>query len=99
MKIIVHNDSIDNIRTIIEAPGDSGGIQKEAYMLGVPCITLRGNTEWIETLEGGRNILTGADKSKIIEGAQKSIPICIQQNIFSGKSASKKILDILDHNE
>jgi len=78
---------------------DSGGIQKEAYMLGVPCVTLRENTEWVETLEGGRNILTGADKSKIIEGAQKSIPICIQQNIFSGKSASKKILDILNHDE
>ncbi|WFN37409.1 UDP-N-acetyl glucosamine 2-epimerase [Methanomicrobium antiquum] len=46
---------------------DSGGIQKEAYILNIPCITLRENTEWVETLQGGRNILTGADREKIVQ--------------------------------
>jgi len=49
---------------------DSGGMQKEAYWLKVPCITLRDETEWIETVELGWNILTGADRDRIVETAR-----------------------------
>lgn len=53
---------------------DSGGIQKEAYWLGVPCITLREDTEWVETVESGWNRLVGTNPEHIVETVKTAGP-------------------------
>ena len=68
---------VDFIKLMLNAQKvitDSGGIQKESYLLGVPCITIRNNTEWVETLEDGWNILTGTDPDKIVTAIVEAWP-------------------------
>jgi len=62
---------------------DSGGVQKEAFWLGVPCITLREETEWAETVECGWNRLAGADTRRIINAVHEALGP--QQSPSSGK--------------
>ena len=50
---------------------DSGGLQKEALFLETPCVTLREETEWPETIEAGGNVLTGSDRDKVIEAVDQ----------------------------
>jgi len=51
---------------------DSGGVQKEAFWLRVPCVTLREETEWIETVESGWNCLAGSDPARIISSVRQA---------------------------
>jgi UDP-GlcNAc3NAcA epimerase len=52
---------------------DSGGVQKEAFWLGVPCVTVRDETEWSESLDSGRNILAGADPDRIVTAVRSQL--------------------------
>jgi UDP-GlcNAc3NAcA epimerase len=76
---------------------DSGGMQKEAYFFGVPCITLRPETEWVETVESGWNVVAGADISAIVEGYHKAInsPPTNSPNLYGDGRASEKIVSRL----
>lgn len=67
---------------------DSGGVQKEAYLLGVPCITLRDETEWVETVEDGWNVLAGADRKKIVDLARNFEPPSPKRDVFGPGDAS-----------
>ncbi len=80
-----------NARKIIT---DSGGVQKEAYFMQVPCITMREQTEWIETLEGDANILVGTDPSKILTAVEKAVAP-IYRNLFGDGKASMHISDMI----
>ena len=83
----------ENARKILT---DSGGVQKEAYFLKVPCITLRERTEWIETIEDGWNILVGANKEKILKAIKKVEPNGKTYTYKFGEGkASEKIVKIL----
>ncbi len=74
---------------------DSGGVQKEAYFYQVPCITLRDETEWVETVQDGWNILVGADSARILEAIENFQPSQPQQNHYGDGHASQKIVEIL----
>ncbi len=71
---------------------DSGGLQKEAFFLSKPCLTLRDETEWIETLENGWNDIVGASTEKILLKINKPMPT-IKENPFGDGKAGEKILD------
>ena len=74
---------------------DSGGIQNEAYFLGVPCITLRDETEWVETVQEGRNVLTGANPKAIVEAVQNR-PKHHKIKIHRRGRVSKRISSIIN---
>lgn len=74
---------------------DSGGLQKEAYILGVPCITLRDETEWEETVQTGWNQLAGADTQQILDTLQTYQQPNEHLPLFGDGKAAWTIADIL----
>lgn len=75
---------------------DSGGVQKEAYFFGVPCITLREETEWVETVQGGWNQLVGANLDKIVSAVgDLQVPVD-RPPLFGDGRAAERIVTLLD---
>jgi UDP-N-acetylglucosamine 2-epimerase (non-hydrolysing) len=101
VKIIKQIGHIDFIRLIKDASKvitDSGGVQREAYLLCVPCITIRKNTEWVETVKAGWNILTDTVTEKIVRAARSWEPRGRTKPIFGDGTASAKMGKFIKRN-
>jgi UDP-N-acetylglucosamine 2-epimerase len=106
VKLIEPVSYLENISLIKNANlvmTDSGGVQKEAFWLKTPCITLRENTEWVETVQLGANYLLGSNTERIVKTAEEIIEneegLCKKleklPNPFGDGCASQKILKII----
>lgn len=74
---------------------DSGGVQKEAYFAGRPCLTLRDTTEWTETIDAGWNQLVGTDSDRIAAAMRDVRPGTDRPDLFGDGHASERIVDAL----
>ncbi len=74
---------------------DSGGVQKEAFFMKKPCITMRDETEWVETVENDWNRIVGTNKDKILDAILNFVPSKEQKVIFGDGKSSEKICDII----
>jgi UDP-N-acetylglucosamine 2-epimerase len=75
---------------------DSGGIQKEAYWLGVPCLTLRDETEWVETVDAGWNMTVGADAERILAAVSTWNPPAARPVLYGDSHAAARCIERME---
>ncbi len=99
LKLLPPVDYLDFLGLLMDAAKvvtDSGGVQKEAYFFGVPCVTLRDETEWIETVEDGWNALVGTETEDILHAIEHFNPTGTKSKSFGDGHAAERIAAIVD---
>lgn len=91
-------DMIELLKAASLVMTDSGGLQKEAYFFSNPCVTLRDETEWVELVNDGYNVLAGASKDAIIEAYHgiKDATLNFTKDLYGKGQAAKQIADVLE---
>src|SRR5207249_8640385 len=74
---------------------DSGGLQKEAYWYGVPCVTARPSTEWVDTVEAGANVLVDADPEALVEAVRAAAMPAERPALYGDGHASARVAQAL----
>ncbi len=75
---------------------DSGGLQKEAYWLGIPCVTLRDETEWVETVASGWNVIAGADRDVIADRIRSFDRPAVRRPLYGEGGAATRCVSLLE---
>jgi UDP-N-acetylglucosamine 2-epimerase len=98
LRIVPPLGYLDFLKLVMHARAvltDSGGVQKEAYLLGVPCVTLRENTEWTETVEAGWNTLVGLDRDGALAALARPRPAGNRPELYGGGHAAERVCSVL----
>jgi UDP-N-acetylglucosamine 2-epimerase (non-hydrolysing)/UDP-GlcNAc3NAcA epimerase len=82
---------LTNARAVLT---DSGGVQKEAYLAGVPCVTLRDTTEWVETVETGWNVLVDLDREAALAALARTPPAERPQLYGDGRAGERVVAEL-----
>jgi len=74
---------------------DSGGVQKEAYLAGVPCVTMRDTTEWVETVDTGWNVLVDLDRDAALAALGRTPP-AQRPELYGDGRAGERVVGAID---
>jgi UDP-N-acetylglucosamine 2-epimerase len=96
IKPVNYIESLHLVKNARKLLTDSGGMQKEAYFFGTPCITLRDETEWVETVQSGWNVLVGAHAGLIKDAVENFEPTDERTATYGDGHASEKIVKLLE---
>jgi UDP-GlcNAc3NAcA epimerase len=95
-----YSDMLVAIASAKKVVTDSGGVQKEAYILKTPCVTVRDTTEWVETLDGGSNVLVGDNMEKLLHNmTNESIYSVSKKNYFGVGNTAEIIVKLMERFE